>query len=78
MANILTSFATVISDSTVVEHLTHNSQVDGSNPATSMVRWRMAKILTYIATAISSSTVVKHLTHNPQIDGSNPTTIMVR
>jgi hypothetical protein len=34
--------------STVVEHLTHNSKIEGSNPVTGMRREIIAKIFTWV------------------------------
>ncbi len=56
--------------STVVEKLTHNPRVKGSNPATGTRRWK--KVTKSLPPWLHpSSTVVEHLTHNPKIEGFN-------
>ncbi len=54
----------------MVENLTHNPKIEGSNPATSTSKRILQKVETYWF--LFGSTVVENLTHNPKIEGSNP------
>jgi hypothetical protein len=64
----------VVPDSSVVEHLTHNPKVNGSNPSTGTGKQKKAKNVIELKWLGPISTMVKYLTHNPKSNGSKPTT----
>ncbi len=57
--------------SRLVEHLTHNPSIKGSNLAPGKGRMQMERLLDIVV--YLSSTVVEHLTHNSWIKSSNHT-----
>jgi hypothetical protein len=63
---------TILYDSTMMEHLTLNLKIKGSNAATSIGREELVLDFTH------NNTVVDYQTHNLKIKGLNPATGLVK